>query len=300
MSIIGSSKYGVVQQRIVLLALLCLILLASRGALAADVLIVGDIQYRQVADVSSEIRATLRSQVKEYGTSEARGKLERLVEREDARVVVALGLEAVTEALRLPANIPVVFGLIIAPPKSSRPNVTGVYMSTPVSEYIATARKSLPMLSRFSVIGSSALMHTLLSADSHATAYRVSTPPELMNTVNRLSDTHALLLLPDANLLTASVMENVFLFSFRKNIPVLGVSESNVKQGALFALVFDPKGMGRQIGEKVHRIIQGVQPSDIPISPPHRFNLFINTNTARKMDIAIPDDLLKKARKVYP
>lgn len=271
-------------------------------ASAADVLIIGDIQFRQVADVATEIKAVVRFQTREYATSDIKGRLDSVVERENARMVVVLGLEAVAEARRLRESIPVVYGLVIAPPRGGRGNMTGVYMSTPVSEYMAVARRYLPELSRFSVVGSTSLMNFLLDAEgSHITAYRVSSTPELMNAVNRTPDSHALLLLPDANLLTAAVMQNVFLYSFRKGMPLLGFSEGNVKQGALFALVFDPKGLGHQIGEKVNKILLRSDPGDLPAaSPPRKFNLFINTNTAKKMDITIPDEMLKKAKKVYP
>jgi ABC-type uncharacterized transport system substrate-binding protein len=274
---------------------------ATIGVSAAEVLIVGDVQYRQVADVAAEIRAAVRPQVKDFAVEDIKGRLEKVVERENARVVVALGLEALTEALRLPLSIPVVYGLVIAPPKSGRANTTGVYMATPVNEYSAVARKYLPSMNRFSVVGSHSLMNHLLGAEgAQVSAYRVNSSPELMSAVNRVTNSHAIMLLPDANLLTSSVMENVFLFSFRNNIPVLGVSEGNVKQGSLFALVFEPKGMGRQIGEILHKILQRVDAGDIPPSPPRKFNLFINTNTAKKMNITLPDEMLNKARKIYP
>ena len=289
--------------RVVPLALLlCVLPVATGGALASDVLIIGDIQFRQVADVAAEMKAVVRSQAREVATGEIKGRLESVVARENPRVIVALGLEAIAEATRLREPIPIVYGLVIAPPKSGRANMTGVYMSTPVSEYFAVARRYLPSISRFSVVGSHTLMSFLLDAEGgHITPNRVNSSPELMSAVNRTPNAHALLLLPDANLLTASVMEKIFLFSFRESIPVLGFSEGNVKQGALFALVFEPKGLGRQIGEKVNKVLMRGDTGDLPTaSPPKKFNLFINTNTAKKMNISIPDEMLKKAKKVYP
>lgn len=294
-SLISSSRYALVA----LLLLVSPPLFAS-PAFATKVLIVGDIQYKPVADVVSGIKSTLRSPVKEYPIGEVRGRLDGIVEREDARIVVALGADAVGEALRLPSSVTVVYGLVIAPPKSARSNVTGVYMSTPASEYVSTVRKYLPSIDKVSVVGSQSLMNTLVGNDhDQVAAYRVGSSSELVNTVNRLGEARALLLLPDVNLLTSSVMENAYLFSFRKNVPLLGISEGNVKQGSLFALVFDPKTTSRQIGEKVHNILNGVDAADIPPSPPRKFNLFINTNTARKMGIVIPAEMLNRATKIY-
>lgn len=275
-------------------------LLFISPACAANVLIIGETQYAMVADVAAEIQALLRTQSKEYAISEIRGKLASVVEREDAQVVVALGMEAVNEALRLPPSIDVVYGLVVAPVRSSRTNVTGVYMSPPVSEYLAAIRRYFPALNKVSVVGSQSMMKSLFTGDtSHATPHHVSSSNDLVTTVNRLGNARALLLLPDSNLLTGPVMAQVFLHSFSRNIPLLGISEASVKQGALFAYVFDAKGVSRQIGEKVQSILNGVDSDEIPVSAPNRYNLFINGNTAQKMGIEIPGEMLRKAKKIY-
>lgn len=276
------------------------LLLCSSPACAAKVLIVGDTQYALVADVVSEIQLSLKSNSKVYATSEVKGRLGAAVEQETAQVVVALGMEAVGEAMRLPPSIAVVYGLVVVPPGNGRPNITGVYMSPPVSEYISTLRRYLPTINRVAIVGSHNMIKSLLDGESaQVDVYRVGNSSDLVNTVSRIVDTKALLLLPDANLLTTKVMSNVYLFSFRKNIPLLGISEANVKQGALFALVFDPKALSHQISEKVQTILNGVDAGEIAVSPPRKYNLYINSNTAQKMGIEIPDDMLRKAKKVY-
>ena len=149
-------------------------------------------------------------------------------------------------------------------------------------------------------MGSQTMLRSLLGNDyAQVAVHSVSSSSELVATVNRLADTKSLLLLPDSNLLTAPVMSNVYLFSFRNNIPVLGISEANVKQGSLFALVFDPKTVSRQIGEKVQAILNGSDAGELPASAPRRYNLYVNSNTAQKMGVEIPDEVLKKAKKVY-
>jgi len=282
------------------LLFLSVLFLFTSAAEAAKVLIVGDIRYALVAEVSRDIQLSLRSQVKEYAVSEVKGQLGALVEQEQAQVVVALGMDALAEAVRLPPSIAVVYGLVVAPPRHSRANVTGVYMSPPVSEYLATIRRYLPALGRFSVVGSQGMLRNLLGSEqTQLSVYHAASSSELVTTVNRLGDTRAILLLPDPNLLTASVMSNLYLFSFRNNIPLLGISEANVKQGSLFALVFDPKMVSRQISEKVQTILNGEDAGEIPASSPRRYNLYINNNTAKKMGIEIPAEMLGRAKKVY-
>lgn len=280
--------------------LLFFLLFFTTSAFATKVLIIGDTQYALVSDIATDIQLSLKTNSKVYATSEIRGRLAATVDHNAAQVVVALGMEALGEALRLPPAIAVVYGLVAVPPRSNRPNVTGVYMSPPVSEYVATIRQYLPSIHKISAVGTKNMVARLLGNDSaQVSTYHVSNSSDLVNTVNKLVDTNALLLLPDANLLTASVMSNIYLFSFRNNIPLLGISESNVKQGSLFAIVFDPKGVGHQISEKVQTILNGVDAEEIPDSPPRKYNLYINRNTAHKMNIDLPTEMLRKARKIY-
>ena len=285
--------------RLTLLAWIFFIL--APPAFAVETLIIGDIQYKPVVDVVSEIKSSLNSPAKVYATADVMGKLVQIADREDARLVVALGSNAVNEALKLPPSIPVIYGLVIAPPKTARQNITGVYMSTPVSEYVNTINEYLPSLKKLSVVGSQELMN-ILDGRSYAQValYRVSSSSELVNTVDHLEVSHALLLLPDVALLTTAVMEQVYLFSYRKNVPLLGISEGNVKQGSLFAIVFDSVNVGQQIGEKAQHALNGVDLKEMPPSPPKKFNLFLNNATAKKMGITIPSEMLENAKRVYP
>lgn len=274
-------------------------LVCSPVADAAAVVIVGDTQYSVVAAIASEIQLSLRS-AREYNMAEVKGKLASVVERENAKVVVALGTDALGEALRLPSSVSVVYGLVAAPPHTARSGITGVYMSPPVSEYVSVVRKYLPFREKVAVVGSQRMMKSLWGgANGDVSAYYVDTSADLLSTVSGLGDSGAILLLPDAQLLTASVMEKVFLFSFRNNVPLLGISEAHVKNGALLSFVFDPKSVGKQIVEKVHLVLDGTDAGEIPASPPRRYNLYVNSKTARKMGIELPDELLRKAKRVY-
>lgn len=276
------------------------LLVSSPVAEAARVLIVGDIQYSVVAEMASEIQLSLRSQAKEYNIAEVRGRLVPIVERENAKVVVALGTDALAEALRLPPAVAVVYGLVVVPPQTGRENVTGVYMSPPVAEYVGTLRKYLPPVQKVAVVGAQRMMRSLWGgANGNVSAYYVDTSAELLTTIGTLSDFGAILLLPDAQLLTASVMEKVLLFSFRNNVPLLGISEAQVKNGALLSLVFDPKTVSKQLVEKVQTVVDGTGAGELPASPPRKYNLYVNSKTARKMGIHLPDELLGKAKKVY-
>jgi ABC-type uncharacterized transport system substrate-binding protein len=272
----------------------------SSPAYPSDVLIIGDTHYRPVSQVADGIKHLLRARVKIYNLADVSGRLPSVVSKEDARVVVALGKDAVNEALRLPVAVPVIYGLIIEPPRRHRGNMTGVYMSTPVSEYVHIVRKYLPVLKKIAVMGSNRLMNILDGTVSpNVSVFRTGNSAEFLGALGRIGDAQALLLLPDVSILSASVMENVYLFSYRKGIPLLGISEGNVKQGSLLALVFDPSGISEQISEIAGHVLQGSDLAGMRPAAPKKYRLSLNINTARKMGIVIPEGLLRDADKIY-
>ncbi len=282
-------------------ALFLTLLLFSARAEAAEVIVIGDTRLAPVVDIISGIRETLETPVKVYSPSGVKDRLKDIAEREDAKVVVALGREALDEALRLPSSIPVIYDLVIAPPAVTRANTTGFYMATPVREYAAIVRKYLPSIRRIAVVGSANMIRTVEGEDDpQVIPHRVKTSFELVEAVKKLDAPDAILLLPDVWLLTSSALEEIYLYSFRRGVPVLGISERSVKEGALLALVFDPVSVGRHIGEGASSAIRGVDLGQIPPSPPRKFELYINRSTAKKMKIHVSAELLKKAKKTYP
>ncbi|MEW6739196.1 MAG: ABC transporter substrate-binding protein [Nitrospirota bacterium] len=267
---------------------------------ASDVIIVGDTQLKPVNDIISGIKEKLDS-VKILSPSDAKGRLKGIAAKEEASVVIALGREALEESLKLPSSIAVIYDLVITPPEIDRPNTTGVYMATPVKEYVDIVKSYLPQIRRIAVVGSHDLMRILDgTANPQVSAYSVRNSFEFVSAVKQVDSAGAILLLPDVGLLTDTTIEEVFLSSFRKNIPILGISERHVKQGALLALTFNPVSVGRHLGEKATRALKGVDMGTIPPSPSQEFDLYINTNTARKMGIHVPAELLRKAKRIYP
>lgn len=289
-------------RRLLALPALCAFLLfTSPPARAAEVIVVGDTQLAPVVDIIAGIRDTLHMPVAVYAPADVKGRLARVVAKEGARTVVALGKDAIDEALHLPEHVAVVYDMVITPVRSSRPNTTGTYMATPVGEYTAAIQRHLPSLRRIAVVSSQALLSALGSAEpGQVISLRVRSSYEMVDAIQQLGDADAVLLLPDVSLLTTAALEEIYLHSFRRNIPLLGVSEKNVKQGALFALVFDPPSVGRQLGERVAASLSGGDIGQVPAAPSRKFNLYLNTDTAKKMGIRIPDEMLREARRVYP
>jgi ABC-type uncharacterized transport system substrate-binding protein len=246
------------------------------------------------------LRKTLHASTRTYSPGEVKGTLASVFHQEGARVVIALGREALAEALTLPPSVPVIYGMVVTPPNISRPNTTGYYMATPASEYGDLLRTFLPALKRVAVVASRSSLN-ILAGDVSApvTPYTVKNTVEFITKLKQLDNADAFLLLPDSTVMTSTALEETYLLSFRRRIPLLGISERHVKEGALLALVADMTQLGKSIGETASRALKSGSAGQAAL-PARKFELFLNTDTARKMRISLPDEVVRMARKVYP
>jgi putative ABC transport system substrate-binding protein len=65
--------------------------------------------------------------------------------------------------------------------------------------------------------------------------------------------------------------------------------------GGLVSLDADRLAMTRPAAAQIDKIIKGTSPADIPVEQPTRFELYINLNTARLLNLTIPQSLLARA-----
>ena len=131
-------------------------------------------------------------------------------------------------------------------------------------------------------------------------AEKVSSPREIPPALELLGrKVDVLWGIPDKLVFTQQTAKEILLFSFRNRIPFIGLSSSWVKAGALYALDWNYRNVGKECGDRAVAILQGNKAD--PYSPDAVKGIIysLNLKAAERMKIAFPADILKEAMNVY-
>lgn len=97
-----------------------------------------------------------------------------------------------------------------------------------------------------------------------------------------------------------SGLKSVVKAAFTVGIPVYVSDTDAVELGALAALGPNQYEIGKQTGNMVAKLLKS-EAKELPrIEFPQKTDLYLNLETAKKLNISIPKDLLKSATKVIP
>jgi putative ABC transport system substrate-binding protein len=85
----------------------------------------------------------------------------------------------------------------------------------------------------------------------------------------------------------------------RARLPVQGNRKEWVELGALFSYGIDLAPLGRAGARHVDRILRGTSPADLPVEKIPETEFAINLETASRLGIKIPQEMIIRADEVY-
>jgi putative ABC transport system substrate-binding protein len=87
-------------------------------------------------------------------------------------------------------------------------------------------------------------------------------------------------------------------FALKNRLPSVYGRGEDVEVGGLMYYGVDERDHFRRVGYFVDRILKGAKPAELPVEQPMRFEFVINLQTANKIGLTIPPDLLARATKI--
>ena len=266
-----------------------------------------------------------RNLVIEY--RDAEGKLERLpalaaeLVALKVDVIVAPNTVAALAARQVTRTVPIVFAVATDPIASGlvtslpRPggNVTGLSILAPelVGKCLELLKQAVPGVSRVAVLWTPGLLgagtdkEMLKEAEVAARALGVQPqfheargPEDFDRAFSEKTGARAgaLIVLP-SNLFVSERRRLVDLAA-KNRMPAVYPWREFVDAGGLMAYGPHLADLFRRAAIYVDRILKGMQPADLPVEQPTKFELVINLKTAKALGLTIPQTLLQRADQV--
>ena len=80
-----------------------------------------------------------------------------------------------------------------------------------------------------------------------------------------------------------------------RNLPTCVYVRELLEAGGLVSYGVDQRAIARRVAVYVERVLKGEKPSEMPVEQPTRFELIVNTKTAKALGVKIPQMILGRA-----
>jgi putative tryptophan/tyrosine transport system substrate-binding protein len=267
--------------------------------------------YVEGDNLSVEYRwAQNRSDLRSLATDLVSRGVAVLAAMDTPSALAAKELIAPTAVVFMTGIDPVAAGLVAS---LARPggNLTGInFLSGELTaKRLGIMRELIPGAARFAV-----LLNTIDVANSQTTMRDVELAARPMGlqirfvSVSTSQEIHAAFASfsrerPDALLIGSGPYfyarrVQLALLAAHHGIPTMYTQRQFVEAGGLFSYGANVSGAWRQVGVYIGRILKGAKPADLPVMQASKFELVINVDAARILDITVPPSLLSIADEV--
>jgi len=255
-------------------------------------------------------RAEVEVQIMEYsieGKSEdERLKLTEEIISKNPDLILTLGTPATLFAQEHIKEVCSIFTMVLDP-TASRILLPGVSMDIPSRLMLEGLRKNFPDIRRIGLIYTPDTVHLYKEiarvSDEwgfQLIAKEITSPgefPDAFKSVCEKAD--CFLMIPDPEIYFPTSVEYLLLESLRMKVPVVGLSASYTKAGALVSFECDYQYLGKQAGELALKVFAGGERFPMKIEKPRKINFSLNLLVAERLNIKIPSRTTKEASEVF-
>ncbi|GJL76712.1 ABC transporter substrate-binding protein [Nitrosomonas sp.] len=187
-------------------------------------------------------------------------------------------------------------------------NITGVSLVYPLTTQFQWIKKFFPTKTKIAILYNPKENEKIVEAAGKIAqqfglelySIPVESPRHLPLALEQLAkNIEVLLAIPDEIAMSSKTVKAVLLATFRNKVPFVGLSDSWVKSGALYALSWDYHDLGQQCANQSAKLLKGVAIQQIPMEYPKEVAYTVNEKIAEHMNIRIPDDLRQKAKMIF-
>jgi putative ABC transport system substrate-binding protein len=247
------------------------------------------------------------------------GKADRLaavaaeLARVPADVIVAPGSAEAQAARRATGSIPIVMSAVDDPvdlglvASLARPggNVTGLASARKEQsgKLLSLLREVVPRATSVAVLWDSTdpdhrvilgyVQGAARTVGLAVTSVPVARPAEIEPAIAgaRKQGAQMLIVFPSSMLVQGHVAD----LALKQGLPLASTAPGYAYEGGLIAFSDDWNAVYERVATYVDRILKGAKPADLPVELPSKFKLIVNTNTAKRLGIAIAPSLLLRA-----
>ncbi len=233
----------------------------------------------------------------------------------DADFVLSVGSIATKIAYNEISEIPIIFTMVLNPIscgfiedfENPGENITGSSLDIPFDVQLNELKLILPRVNKVGIL------YNPEETEKVVEEIRIIAPDFNLEIItkevysqkmvpgaldNLIKKVDAIFSIGCSTVFTPQSEEFIIFKCIEEKIPFVGLSESFVKKGALYAVSADYRDVGKQAGEIATKIIEGEEVKNIPVTRPKVINLSINLKTADKLGIKIKKDIIERAKEV--